>query len=88
MKLEWSKQTGQYENGENLRLGRLFVASAHYSSLRSKGDPEAWEANCTLPGMRQLASAKRFLTIEEAKAHAEALVREWVRMAGLKEDDK
>lgn len=81
MKLEWKTATGKYESGQNLFMGRVKVGTAHYSGMRSKGDPLAHACSCVLPGLKPIND--RYVTIEEAKARVELAVEAWLEAAGL-----
>ncbi|MFU0504164.1 hypothetical protein [Pseudaminobacter sp. NGMCC 1.201702] len=75
MNAKWEKQTGQYQNGENYRVGRVIVGAAFYSGLVPRGDPKKYGCTCLLPGIKQ--APEHYETIDEAKARLERLVSAW-----------
>jgi hypothetical protein len=80
--MKWERQTGPYQTGEDLVLGKIAVASAYYNGLRSRDDNKAYKAVCTLPGMERFNNVQ-YLTLEKAKEAAETRVRTWLSGAGL-----
>lgn len=58
-----------------LFVGRWKVGAVEYVSLRTKGDPLAYEAQCHLPGLKK--SLGRFETAEAAKSAVERAVKYW-----------
>lgn len=78
----WKKQTGKYESGDALSLGKVIVGTAHYSSLRSKDDPLAYKSTVLLPGIKSPEGS--FATLEEAKAETERRVKVWLTWVGAK----
>lgn len=82
MATEWKKNTGDFELGETFFLGKWKVGSVYYDSLRTRGDPLAYKATCSLPGIK--AHLGTFETTEQAKAKVEFAVNYWVNRAELK----
>jgi len=76
MEGKWEKQTGNYQWGENYRIGTVIVGRAQHIS-GSRGEPTKFGAYYDLPGIK--SPADRFATIEEAKARVERGVSTWFK---------
>jgi hypothetical protein len=74
MDFKWEQQTGKYQRGEWLRVGKVVVGSAGYYH-GSRDDPNKYGCNCLLPDIKQ--ATERYATLEEAKARLERQVRAW-----------
>jgi len=84
VKMQWAKQTGKYDNGENYYIGRIKVGSACYNQMRSKTDEyNEYKSNVLLPGIKLRKDV--FTTLEEAKKAVEKAVDYWL---GLLESEK
>lgn len=70
----WETQTGKYQWGEDFRIGRIVVASAHHVS-GSRDEPTKFGVTIHLPGIR--SPTDRYTSLEDAKARAERAVNVW-----------
>lgn len=77
----WEKQTGNYQHGENYRVGKVVVGSAFYKST-TRDDPLKYAVQIYLPGIKN--PDDRYMDIEQAKARLERAVATWFRW--LKEE--
>lgn len=74
---KWERQLGRYQSGEDCKVGKVIVATAHYSGFVSRGDDKVYVVGVLLPGIK--SPTERYRTIEEAKARAEHAVSTWFR---------
>jgi hypothetical protein len=65
------------------RLGAFVVANVTFA-LVQKNDPTVYRWVILLPGMKEEYRSGTKPTVEEAQHRAEVIVREWVKLAGLK----
>lgn len=75
MEIEWEPQTGKYQRGEWARVGKVIVGSAYYSGMSGRDDLRKYACACDLPGIKQ--PSEHYVTIGEAKARLERMVRTW-----------
>lgn len=79
MEMKWDRQTGQYQHGEWLRVGKVIVGSVFYSGTRGRDDPRKYAVNIMLPGIKP--PTDHYVTIDEAKARLEHMVATWFSWA-------
>ena len=76
MKGKWEKQTGEYQWGEDYRIGKIIAGSAQHVS-GSRDEPPKFGAFYFLPGIK--TPNDRFTSIEDAKARVERGVSTWFK---------
>ena len=80
----WKRQTGEYQIGENLYLGKVHIGSVAWNSLLSQSDTKEYKdahqyvGSCHLPGLTKNRIYDS--TVEEVKAHLEKMVINWFNM--------
>ena len=75
LKGKWERQTGQYQSGEDFKLGTVTVGAAFYSGTRGRDDPKKFAVRIYLPGIKQ--PEDHYETIERAKLRLERMVETW-----------
>lgn len=73
---KWEQQTGNYQYGENYRIGKIIVASAFYRS-GSRDAPAKYAVRLELPGIKNPSDL--YTNLEDAKARAERAVSAWFK---------
>lgn len=74
--MRWERNTGQYESGKTLYLGRWRVGGYHWNASRGQGDDTKWISTCALPGMNKRLGS--FENEEKAAEKAELAVTHWL----------
>ena len=75
-KLTWVRQTGRFQNGENLFLGRWKAGSVYYDGFVTKGDNRVHKVTCNLSGIKDVLG--NYADVNEAKARLEKVVDMWL----------
>lgn len=79
---KWKRQTGQYQNGENLYINRIYIASCSWNGARTSSDDDStrYVGNITLPSLRDKARVYGN-SLETIKPKIEAIIINWFKEA-------
>ncbi len=86
LKFKWRKQTGQYQNGENLYLNRIHIGSCSWNSCRTQTDAlnhiqNTYVSNINLPSLSDKVKSLYASNLEELKPRVEQVVEGWFKEA-------
>ncbi len=88
LNFRWKIQTGEYQNGEDLILNRIHIASCSWNSGRSRDDDDStrYVSNITLPSLSDKVARMYASSLEELKPRVEKTIINWFTEA-LKQAD-
>ncbi len=89
LNFHWKQQTGEYQNGENLYLNRIYLASCTWNSARSRDadDSTRYVSSITLPSLSDRVNRMYASSLEELKPRVERVITDWFTEA-LRQEDK
>ena len=88
LNFQWKRQIGEYQNGENLYLNKIYIASCSWNSVRSRDDDDTtrYVSNITLPSLSDKAQRMYASSLEELKPRVEKVITNWFTEALRQED--
>jgi hypothetical protein len=79
--IRWERSKLRYFNGYDGYLGETVLMQVHYDGATSRDQKEKYEILCQLPGFKKRFG--HYMTEEEAKEHAEAILGVWLKKTEL-----
>jgi hypothetical protein len=76
---KWKQLTGTYQNGEDLLLNKIYIASCIWNSGRSRDadDSTRYVSNITLPSLSDKVKRMYASSLEELKPKVEKVITHW-----------